>query len=68
MNQNSHSNWINKWGLARRAKGKKPMWDIIHPGRAWAEELSAALSSETVLSLIARHFDNVRVPPGKFEV
>ncbi|MBP7826709.1 MAG: Eco29kI family restriction endonuclease [Verrucomicrobia bacterium] len=51
-----------------RAKGKKPMWDIIHPGRAWAEELSAAMSSETVLSLIARHFDNVRVPPGKFEV
>jgi hypothetical protein len=24
MNQNSHSNWINKWGLAKKGSIKQP--------------------------------------------
>jgi hypothetical protein len=28
-----------------RAKGARPPWDTLHPGRAWAEKLSPALKS-----------------------
>ena len=46
-----------------RARGKKPMWDVLHPGRAWATELGAAVNESQVLSLIQKHFDKVPVPP-----
>jgi hypothetical protein len=28
---------------AGRSKGRKPMWDVLHPGRRWANGLAAAL-------------------------
>ena len=43
------------------------MWDVIHPGREWAEELSAAVTADAVLSLIKDHFADVLVPPGDLE-
>ena len=46
-----------------RKKGKKPMWDVIHPGRPWAKGLNAAVSSEQVLKLVQHHFAVAPVPP-----
>jgi hypothetical protein len=51
-----------------RAKGKKPMWDVIHPGRKWAENLGSLVTVESVLALIKHHFDNIPVPPGAIEL
>jgi hypothetical protein len=48
-----------------RNQGKKPMWDVLHPGRRWAEKLSAAVARDQVLSLIEAHFQNVKVPPDE---
>ena len=48
-----------------RGKGRKPIWDVIHPGRRWAEKLSAAVTADGVLSLVEEHFKNVPIPPGE---
>jgi DNA mismatch endonuclease Vsr len=45
-----------------RAKGKKPMWDVLHPGRRWAEKLKAACTAEKVLSLIEEFLTSFTVP------
>ena len=37
---------------AGRRNMKRPRWDIVHPGRPWAERLTAAESSEQVIALI----------------
>lgn len=50
-----------------RKKGKKPMWDVVHPGRAWAEELQAAVTKEQVLRRIAAHQTVVTTPPSASE-
>jgi hypothetical protein len=50
-----------------RKRGKKPMWDVLHPGRKWAEKLGASVTAEEVLSLIKQHFESVPVPPGELE-
>ncbi len=34
---------------AGRAGTKKPLWDILHPGRPWADALEAAETAEQVL-------------------
>lgn len=46
-----------------RAKGKKPIWDVLHPGRGWAEHLEAAVTCDQVLELIKAHFLRVKAPP-----
>jgi hypothetical protein len=51
-----------------RKKGKKPMWDVLHPGREWAEELSASMSSQQVVSLVDKHYAHVPIPPGELEI
>jgi hypothetical protein len=48
-----------------RTKGRKPMWDVLHPGRKWAEKLSASVTAEDVLSLVRKHFLSVPVPPDE---
>lgn len=45
-----------------RAAGKKPMWDVLHPGRAWAEHLAAACSEKEVLTAIAEFLASYAVP------
>jgi hypothetical protein len=47
-----------------RAKGKKPMWDVIHPGREWATELNAAVTEAQVFALIKEHFQSSPAIPG----
>ena len=47
-----------------RARGKKPMWDVIHPGRPWAESLTAAATPAEAVSRIKSHFAEATVPPG----
>jgi hypothetical protein len=44
------------------------MWDIIHPGRIWAENLPSGGTVESVLKLIKCHFESIRVPPGEIEL
>lgn len=51
-----------------REKGKKPMWDILHPGRRWADRLRASLNANQVLALIKEHFEKVTAPTGEIEV
>jgi hypothetical protein len=46
-----------------RGKGKKPLWDIIHPGRAWANNLTAAVTAENVLVLVKQHLQTTKTPP-----
>jgi len=45
-----------------RSTGKKPMWDVLHPGRSWAEDLKAACTPEHVLSLIEEFLVSYSVP------
>jgi hypothetical protein len=44
------------------------MWDVIHPGRLWAENLASEVTVESVLELTKRHFDRIRVPPQEIEL
>jgi Eco29kI restriction endonuclease len=39
-----------------RHQGKRPAWDILHPGRTAAEKLRVTRSVEDILARIARHF------------
>jgi len=50
-----------------RAKGKKPMWDVIHPGREWAESLTADVSVKEVFEVIKGHLAAIPVPPGELD-
>ena len=39
-----------------RTQGKKSMWDVLHPGRSWADHLSASVTQEQILDLIRHHW------------
>lgn len=45
-----------------RARGKKPLWDIIHPGRGWATQLEAAATEADVFAKIQENLATVPVP------
>ncbi|MGH7968087.1 MAG: Eco29kI family restriction endonuclease, partial [Limisphaerales bacterium] len=47
-----------------RIGGKKPTWDVLHPGRSWANQLGDACTYETVLGVVKSHLDTVQIPPG----
>jgi hypothetical protein len=51
-----------------RGEGKKPMWDVIHPGRPWADGLKAAVTGQEVLALIAQHIKTIAMPSGDLNV
>ena len=40
----------------KRFSGKRPTWDVIHPGRAWAERMPADVNVQTILQKIKEHF------------
>lgn len=46
-----------------RSRGKKPSWDVIHPGRIWANRLKAAITVEDLLGRINDHLRATTVPP-----
>jgi len=46
-----------------RAEGKKPMWDVLHPGRPWANLLKPACTENEVLAEIANFLKSFVVPP-----
>jgi len=43
-------------GAGRRAM-KRPLWDLLHPGRPWAAELTAELSFDEVLQKVKLYLD-----------
>lgn len=43
-------------GKGRRAM-RRPRWDIVHPGRSWAAELTAQETAEDILREIQAHLD-----------
>jgi hypothetical protein len=47
-----------------RSQGKKPMWDILHPGRLWADKLEAAMTAENVLALVRSYLNSFSTPPA----
>ena len=50
-------------GAGRHAM-KRPRWDIVHPGRRWAEKLEAAESLEQVLSRLREFLrDELKLSP-----
>lgn len=49
-----------------RDKGKKPMWDILHPGRAWAERLQSSVTVDEVLGKIRVFLDAYETPSENF--
>ena len=48
---------------AGRTGGKKPAWDVLHPGRGWAEPLQAACTYGELLARIQSHIASAPVPP-----
>lgn len=43
---------------AGRHQGRRPNWDTLHPGRAWATRLQASsLDSEEIQARVARHLE-----------
>jgi hypothetical protein len=53
---------------AGRIRGKKPLWDVLHPGRVWASRLQAADTYEAIIARVQKHMETVPIPPSKFEV
>ena len=45
-----------------RAHGKKPMWDVLHPGRPWANRLKSACTAEQVEASITRFLTSYTIP------
>ncbi len=39
-----------------RVSGKKPNWDVLHPGRPWADALQAGTSETRIRELVQEHF------------
>lgn len=46
-----------------RAKGARPQWDTLHPGRTWAEALPSALKSADELQQDAQEYLEYRLRP-----
>jgi hypothetical protein len=42
----------------KRFTGKRPTWDIIHPGRTWAEKMPADVNIQSVLQRIKQHLSD----------
>src|ERR1017187_2191331 len=51
-----------------RAKGKKPMWDVLHPARKWAAELEAAVIYDSIINRIKSHLDSIHIPSPKLTI
>jgi hypothetical protein len=51
-----------------RATGKKPMWDVLHPGRAWGAKLGAGISATELAARIQEHYKVVSIPPPRFDL
>ena len=47
-----------------RISGKKPSWDVLHPGRGWAARLQAATTNDEIVARIKTHIDSVPIPPA----
>lgn len=45
-----------------RAQGKRPMWDVLHPGRVWADRLQAAMTADEVLASVREFLESYKVP------
>ena len=37
-----------------RSSMKRPRWDVVHPGRAWAEKLTPAETAEDIIAALTR--------------
>lgn len=42
-------------GMGRSA-GRKPAWDVLHPGRPWANKLTNGPPIESIIAKVHRHF------------
>jgi hypothetical protein len=40
-----------------RAAGQKPAWDVLHPGRPWADELSSGSVIEDIAARVFAHYE-----------
>ena len=43
-------------------KGNKPMWDVLHPGRAWTDKLKAAMTADEVLASVRDFLESYKLP------
>lgn len=39
-----------------RASGRKPNWDVLHPGRTWADKLKAGASESKIREMVEEFF------------
>jgi hypothetical protein len=51
-----------------REEGKKPKWDVLHPGRKWADTLQADVTADEVVSLIRNYLADFKSPPGEIVI
>ena len=45
-----------------REKGKKPLWDVLHPGRPWADKLAAGCTAKDVVVSINEFLKSFVIP------
>lgn len=43
-----------------RISGKKPNWDILHPGRSWAKKLQPGMSEEKIIEMVKTHLSYMK--------
>lgn len=50
-----------------RNEGRRPPWDILHPGRAWADRLKSVGTQDDLLKKIKKHFAAHPPHHGEFD-
>lgn len=48
---------------AGRVTGRKSPWDVLHPGRTWAERLQPGCTYEDIIARIRSHIETFPIPP-----
>ncbi len=51
-----------------RKDSKKPLWDVVHPGRRWAANLATPVSEAHVVEKINRHVASTSIPAAPLEL
>lgn len=56
----------NKTEGAGRTKGERPIWDLLHPGRAFAQSLKVTRNPDEIRQRISTHFQEYPPHDGEF--
>ncbi len=51
-----------------RVTGRKPSWDVLHPGRLWAVHLQAACNRDEIIARVKEHLESTQIPPAQLSI